>query len=144
MDRFGGDDRLCCVGCAEGRWKPVDRSLMGTSPLVPMSDREQTGTFGIPCSPCFVTINPALATLREPLRGEGGFLREVIMQDREAQPVGPTDNQKLRDRIFQQRLWIEHLKSSAADRETVRRAIVDLQAVVSRASEDMPSRRKVK
>ena len=63
------------------------------------------------------------------------FKREVIMQDRDAQ-ARPNDSLKLRDRIFQQRMWIEQLKSTAADRETVRRAIVDLQALVARASSE--------
>jgi len=57
-------------------------------------------------------------------------------------PNEPDDSRKLRDRIFQQRLWIEQLNSSAADRETVRRALVDLQALVTRASAQMPSRKK--
>jgi hypothetical protein len=61
-----------------------------------------------------------------PPAARADFYVKVIMQDKDAQAAGPTDNQKLRDRIFQQRLWIEHLKGSAADRETVRRAIVDL------------------
>ena len=64
------------------------------------------------------------------------------MQDRDAQ-ARPNDNLKLRDRIFQQRMWIEQLKSTAADRETVRRAIVDLQSLVTRASsEEMRVRKK--
>jgi hypothetical protein len=64
------------------------------------------------------------------------------MQDRDAQ-ARPNDSLKLRDRIFQQRMWIEQLKSTAADRETVRRAIVDLQSLVTRASsEEMRVRKK--
>ena len=65
------------------------------------------------------------------------------MQDRDAQ-AEPSDRQKLRDRIFQQRLWIEQLKSSAADRDTVRRAIDDLQALVIRGTEEMPAPKKRK
>ena len=41
-----------------------------------------------------------------------------------------------------ERLWIEQLKSSAADRETVRKAIVELQALVIKAGEEMPLRKK--
>ena len=75
---------------------------------------------------------------------EGGFfICEVTMQDRDAQGES-SDQQKLRDRIFQQRLWIEQLKSSAADRDTVQRAIDELQALVIRATEEMPSPKKRK
>jgi hypothetical protein len=63
------------------------------------------------------------------------------MQDRDVQ-AGPSDSQKLRDHIFQQRLWIEQLKRTTADRETLRRAIIDLQALVTKVSEAIPPRNR--
>ena len=66
------------------------------------------------------------------------------MKERDAAEVGPSDRQKLRDRIFQQRLWIEQLNSTAADKETVQRAIVELQALVIRADDKMLSPGKQK
>ena len=53
----------------------------------------------------------------------------------------PADSKKIRDHIFQQRLWIEQLKRTAADRETLRKAIIDLQALVIKASEAIPLRK---
>ena len=53
-----------------------------------------------------------------------------------------TENTKLRDRIFQQRLWIEQIKSTGADRETMRKAIVELHALVAKASAEMQAPKK--
>jgi hypothetical protein len=40
-------------------------------------------------------------------------------------PTGPSERDKLRDRIFQQRLWIEELRRTA-DRKTLGPAMADL------------------
>jgi hypothetical protein len=48
-----------------------------------------------------------------------------VMDDQDL-PTGPSDRDKLRDRIFQQRLWIEELRRTA-DKNTVGRAIADLE-----------------
>ena len=63
--------------------------------------------------------------------------------DERDQPTGPSQRDKLRDRIFQQRLWIEELRRTA-DREALRSAITDLQRMtreVGRAEESNAKRR---
>ena len=51
------------------------------------------------------------------------------MDDQEL-PSGPSDRDKLRDRIFQQRLWIEELRRTA-DKKVVGRAIADLEHMIA-------------
>jgi len=46
--------------------------------------------------------------------------------------VGPNDRDKLRDRMFQQRLWIEQLRGTG-NSEALRSAITDLQRMIKAA-----------
>ena len=48
-----------------------------------------------------------------------------MMEDQD-HPVGPNDRDKLRDRVFQQRLWIEQLRGTG-NSEALKNAITDLQ-----------------
>ena len=65
--------------------------------------------------------------------------------DDQDKPAGPTDHDKLRDRIFQQRLWIEQLRRTA-DRDAMSRAITDLQRMTRAvgSAEEARSKRRLK
>ena len=60
--------------------------------------------------------------------------------DDQDKPAGPTDHDKLRDRIFQQQLWIEH--SRTGDRDAMGRAITDLQRMTRAVGSAEASRPK--
>ena len=66
------------------------------------------------------------------------------MDDQEL-PSGPSDRDKLRDRIFQQRLWIEELRRTA-DKKVVGRAIADLEYMTAQVQkiEERRSKRSLK
>ena len=59
------------------------------------------------------------------------------MDDQEY-PTGPSDRDKLRDRMFQQRLWIEQLRGTG-NSEALKCAVTDLQrmAKVAQRTEEL-------
>ena len=52
--------------------------------------------------------------------------------DEQDPSVGPNDRDKLRDRMFQQRLWIEQLRGTG-NSEALKTAITDLQRMARAA-----------
>ena len=60
------------------------------------------------------------------------------MDDQDHLPVGPNDRDKLRDRMFQQRLWIEQLRGTG-NSEALKSAVTDLQrmAKVAQRTEEL-------
>jgi len=67
------------------------------------------------------------------------------MDDDQEHPTVPSDRDKLRDRIFQQRLWIEQLRGTG-NSEALRNAVTDLQRMIKAAqkAEELGSRRRPK
>lgn len=67
------------------------------------------------------------------------------MEDREAEPSGPSQHALVQDRIFQQRLRIEQLRN-ARDDVPLRHAVAELQAMnrAQNAADNRRPKRRVK
>ena len=66
------------------------------------------------------------------------------MNDQEY-PIAPSDRDKLRDRMFQQRLWIEQLRGTG-NWEALKNAVTDLKRMTGAAqkAEELGSKRRPK
>ena len=65
--------------------------------------------------------------------------------DEQDHSVGPNDRDKLRDRMFQQRLWIEQLRGTG-NSEALKHAITDLQRMARavQKTNELTARRRPK
>ena len=95
-----------------------------------------------------IAPHPHKLTTRQP--GARASVRETkangpAQMDDQELPSGPSDRDKLRDRIFQQRLWIEELRRTA-DKKVVGRAIADLEYMTAQVQkiEERRSKRSLK